>query len=186
MSVELDSLTGVPQVAASRLHNPDYRGFASDNYSGAHDEIIAAIQAANEGHVTAYGEDVYTGRLQKVMQGHFGRGATVYPVFNGTGANVLTLKALLPRWGAVICASTAHINTDENGAPERIGGMKLFPVPTLDGKLTPELIDAEAWGGGTSIGPSLWWFPLRRPPSLALATRRRKYSGSLSTPMPGV
>ena len=47
-----------------------------------------------------------------------------------------------------ICASTAHINMDENGAPERIGGIKLLQVPTGDGKLTPELIDQEAWGWG--------------------------------------
>ena len=89
-----------------------------------------------------------TARLQEVLQGHFGPEASSYPVFNGTGANVLALQALLPRWGAVICASTAHINTDENGAPERIGGIKLLPVPTPDGKLTPELIDSEAWGWG--------------------------------------
>ncbi len=37
---------------------------------------------------------------------------------------------------------------DENGAPERIGGIKLLQVPTVDGKLTPELIDREAWGWG--------------------------------------
>ncbi len=37
---------------------------------------------------------------------------------------------------------------DENGAPERIGGIKLLQVPTPDGKLTPELIDREAWGWG--------------------------------------
>jgi threonine aldolase len=37
---------------------------------------------------------------------------------------------------------------DENGAPERVGGMKLLQVHTPDGKLTPELIDREAWGWG--------------------------------------
>jgi threonine aldolase len=55
---------------------------------------------------------------------------------------------MLPRWGAVITASTAHINVDEGGAPERIGGMKLLTVPSEDGKLTPELVDREAWGWG--------------------------------------
>jgi threonine aldolase len=83
-----------------------------------------------------------------VIREHFGPGATAYPVFNGTGANVLAIQALLPRWGGVICAATAHINTDENGAPERVGGIKLLPVATPDGKLTPERIDAEAWGWG--------------------------------------
>ncbi|MFJ5697015.1 threonine aldolase family protein [Arthrobacter sp. NPDC093139] len=148
MSVSVDPRGGDPQVVPGRLHDPTYRGFASDNYAGAHPKIIEAVQAANEGHVTAYGEDVYSAALQGVIQSHFGATATAYPVFNGTGANVLALQALLPRWGAVICAATAHINTDENGAPERIGGIKLLPISTPDGKLTPELIDAEAWGWG--------------------------------------
>ncbi|GAA3707262.1 low specificity L-threonine aldolase [Zhihengliuella alba] len=124
------------------------RGFASDNYAGAHPEVLAAVAAANSGHATAYGEDGWTARLQDVVRGHFGEQATAFPVFNGTGANVLSLQALLPRWGAVVCATTAHINVDENGAPERVGGMKLLAVPTPDGKLTPELIDREAWGWG--------------------------------------
>ena len=55
---------------------------------------------------------------------------------------------MLPRWGAVVATSTAHIHTDENGAPERISGLKLLTVETPDGKLTPELIDREAWGWG--------------------------------------
>lgn len=133
---------------AARLHDPTVRGFASDNYSGVHPEVLAALAAANGGHQVSYGEDDYTARLQEVMQGHFGAGIECFPVFNGTGANVLSLQSLLPRWGAVVCASTAHINMDENGAPERIGGIKLLHVPTADGKLTPELIDREAWGFG--------------------------------------
>ena len=134
--------------ATARLHDPHVRGFASDNYSGVHPEILAALAAANEGHQVSYGEDDYTARLQDLMAEHFGPGIECFPVFNGTGANVLSLQSLLPRWGAVVCASTAHINMDENGAPERIGGIKLLHVPTPDGKLTPELIDREAWGWG--------------------------------------
>ncbi|WP_407357792.1 low specificity L-threonine aldolase [Microbacterium sp. LTA6] len=129
-------------------HDPAIRGFASDNYSGIHPEVLAAIAAANGGHQVAYGEDFYTARLQEVFQQHFGEGVEAFPVFNGTGANVTGLQSMLPRWGAVIAASTAHINVDEGGAPERIGGFKLLTVPADDGKLTPELIDREAWGWG--------------------------------------
>ncbi|HET7415928.1 MAG TPA: low specificity L-threonine aldolase [Arthrobacter sp.] len=131
-----------------QLHDHDLRGFASDNYSGVHPEILDALAAANGGHQSAYGADEYTARLQEVMASHFGAGVQAFPVFNGTGANVLSLQSLLPRWGAVICAETAHINTDENGAPERVAGIKLLQVPTSDGKLTPELIDQQAWGWG--------------------------------------
>ena len=130
------------------LHDPDSRGFASDNYAGVHTEVLDAIAAANGGHQTAYGADVYTDRLQSVFASHFGPGVQVFPVFNGTGANVIGLQSMLPRWGAVIAASTAHINVDENGAPERVGGMKLLTVDAPDGKLTPALIDQEAWGWG--------------------------------------
>ncbi|MET1043692.1 MAG: low specificity L-threonine aldolase [Microbacteriaceae bacterium] len=132
----------------TRLHDVNVRGFASDNYAGAHPEVLAAIADANGGHQIAYGEDVYTARLQDVFREHFGEQAEVFPVFNGTGANVTALTSLLPRWGAVIAAKTAHINTDEAGAPERVNGLKLLTVDTPDGKLTPELIDQEAWGWG--------------------------------------
>ena len=130
------------------LHDPLYRGFGSDNYAGAHPEVIAAVTEANGGHQIAYGEDVYTAKLQLVMKQHFGEPAETFPVFNGTGANVTALTSLLPRWGAVVATSTAHLHTDENGAPERISGLKLLTVATPDGKLTPDLIDEEAWGWG--------------------------------------
>ncbi|GFG50356.1 threonine aldolase [Mycolicibacterium agri] len=130
------------------LHDPTIRGFASDNYSGVHPEVLSAIAAANDGHQVSYGDDVYTARLQEVCARHFGAGVQVFPVFNGTGANVVGMLSMLPRWGAVVCAKTAHIHTDEGGAPEKVAGIKLLPVPTTDGKLTPELIAEEAWGWG--------------------------------------
>ncbi len=131
-----------------RLHDLNLRGFASDNYAGVHPEVLDAIAAANDGHQIAYGEDVYTARLHEVFAEHFGAQAQTFPVFNGTGANVVGLQSMLPRWGAVVCTQTAHIHTDEGGAPEKVGGIKLLPVETPDGKLTPELIDREAWGWG--------------------------------------
>lgn len=130
------------------MHNPASRGFASDNYSGIHPEVLAAMAAANGGHQSAYGGDAYTARLQEVMTHHFGEGVEAFPMFNGTGANVVGLQSMLPRWGAVVAATTAHINVDEGGAPEKVGGLKLLTVPTDNGKLTPELIDREAWGWG--------------------------------------
>ncbi len=134
--------------AVTTLHDTAVRGFASDNYSGVHPEVLAAIAAANDGHQIAYGEDAYTARLQEVFAHHFGEGVQAFPVFNGTGANVTGLQSMLPRWGAVIAASTAHINVDEGGAPERVAGIKILNVPTEDGKLTPDLVDREAWGWG--------------------------------------
>jgi threonine aldolase len=82
-----------------KLHDSNYRGFASDNYAGAHPEVIAAIAEANGGHQISYGEDDYTKQLQKLMRAQFGEQAETFPVFNGTGANVTALTSLMPRRG---------------------------------------------------------------------------------------
>ena len=126
-----------------------WRGFASDNYAGVHPEVMAAMMAVNEGHEVAYGEDTVTAQLDALMQKHFGPTALSFPVFNGTGANVVALQACTKRWEAVICAETAHINADEGGAPEKMGGLKLWNVPTPDGKLTPEIIDSQMFDIGS-------------------------------------
>lgn len=131
-----------------RLHDPARRGFASDNHAGVHPEVLHALATANEGHVGAYGADPYTEALQDVTRHHFGEQAVCYPVFNGTGANVVALTAMTDRWDAVICTATAHAHVDECGAPEKVAGLKLLPVPSDDGKLTPALIDREARGFG--------------------------------------
>lgn len=137
-----------PAPAVTRLHDRERHGFASDNHSGVHPRVLEAVAAANGGHQPAYGADVYTAALAETVRAHFGARAQVYPVFNGTGANVICLDLLAGRWDAVICARTAHINVDECGAPERMAGLKLLPVDTPDGKLTPALVDTQAWGYG--------------------------------------
>lgn len=135
------------------LHDPDARGFASDNYAGVHPEVLQAIVSANGGHQVSYGDDAYTARLQEVVREHFGGRAAAYPVFNGTGANLVSLQSMLRRWEAVVCAASAHINTDEGGAPEVMAGIKLLPVETPDGRLTPELVDTQAHGFGDEHHP---------------------------------
>ncbi|MHA7134291.1 threonine aldolase family protein [Oerskovia turbata] len=115
--------------------------FASDNYAPAHPAMLGALSAANVGHAGAYGADPWTERLQEVVRGHFGERAVAFPVFNGTGANVVSLASMLPRWGAVVTSEHAHIHQDENAAPERVGGIKLLTVPAPDGRLTPAAVD---------------------------------------------
>jgi threonine aldolase len=111
--------------------------FASDNYAGVHPSVMEAIQAANAGHEIAYGEDSVTEELSQLIASEFGEGAQCFPVFNGTGANVIALSSLCRRWESVICAESAHVACDEGGAPEKVAGLKLHTVPTPDGKLTP-------------------------------------------------
>lgn len=124
------------------------RDFASDNSAGVHPEVLAALASANVGHAMGYGADRWTHALERAAAKHFGRGARIFPVFNGTGANVLALKALVRSHDAVICAEGAHIDVDECGAPEAWTGCKLIPVPTADGKLTPKLVEAACHGVG--------------------------------------
>jgi threonine aldolase len=113
------------------------RTFASDNNSGAHPSALVAIAEANEGHVHAYGDDPWTERGVRAVRSHVGEGADVFFVFNGTGANVTALSSVLRNGDCVVCAATAHIATDECGAPERFTGCKVLTVPTADGKLRP-------------------------------------------------
>ncbi|MEA2106746.1 MAG: low specificity L-threonine aldolase [Bacteroidota bacterium] len=122
------------------------RGFASDNNSGVHPEIMKAINEANEGHTIAYGDDPYTQRAKEKFYEHFGTDIDIYFVFIGTAANVLGLNAATRSWNSVICAETAHINEDECGAPEKFNGFKLLTVETPDGKLTVDLIQKHMKG----------------------------------------
>jgi threonine aldolase len=114
--------------------------FGSDNQSGVHPEVLEAISAANEGYASGYGDDRWTDQAKDLFCETFGPDTEAFPMFNGTGANVLALQVLLPKYGAVICAAGAHIDIDETGAPERILGAKLIPMPTDDGKMRPEQI----------------------------------------------
>ncbi len=116
------------------------RGFASDNSATVHPEVLAAIARVNAGHAFAYGHDEYTESVQARLAEELGGAAEVLPTFNGSGANVLCLRAACRPWEGVICAESAHLNVDEGGAPEAIAGVKLLTVAGEEGKLTPELV----------------------------------------------
>jgi threonine aldolase len=117
------------------------RGFASDNAATIHPEVLAAIAEANAGHAFGYGHDAYTQAVEARFAEEFGARAQTFFVFNGSGANVLCLRAACRPWHAAIVADTAHLGVDEGGAPEAIAGVKLLTAPHRDGKLTPELIE---------------------------------------------
>jgi threonine aldolase len=124
------------------------KSFGSDNHSGMHPAVMRAIVEANAGDAVAYGADPWTARAVSELRRLADVDGEVYLVLNGSGANVLGLGLLLARHEAVICAESAHINTDECGAAERILGTKLLTVPAPDGKLTPELIASRLAGRG--------------------------------------
>jgi threonine aldolase len=117
------------------------RFFASDNSAGVHPKVMEALAACNEGHSIAYGDDPVTRRAEAAVKGVFGEQAEVFFVYNGTGANVLALETCAASYEAVLCTDVSHINVDECGSPEKIGGFKLPALPSTDGKLSPESLE---------------------------------------------
>lgn len=122
------------------------RGFASDNNAGIHSEILSEIASANSGHVTGYGSDVYTEKALNLFKEHLGPLTETFFVFTGTAANVLGLSSILRSWNSVITASTAHLEQDECGAPEKLTGCKVLTVDTPDGKIDVSLLDKHMHG----------------------------------------
>jgi len=117
------------------------RSFGSDNHSGIHPVILKAINQANVNHTCAYGDDTYSEVLQKKIEEVFGKNATIFPTFNGTGANICSLRACVQPFHAILCSDSAHIFVDECGAPEYLTGAALKPIPTKNGKVTVEMLE---------------------------------------------
>jgi threonine aldolase len=115
--------------------------FASDNYAGVHPDILNAIAKANQGHASSYGADEYTASAVSMFKKLFGESTEVFFAYNGTGANVLGLSALVHSFNSIICSDLAHINVDESTAPEKFMGCKLVSIPTKDGKIYPGEIE---------------------------------------------
>jgi len=115
--------------------------FASDNYAGVCPEAWSAMQQANFGHSTAYGDDPFTQKAADAFRQLFQAECEVFFVFNGTAANSLALASLCQSYHGVICCDSAHVETDECGAPEFFSnGSKLLVARSVEGKLTPDAI----------------------------------------------
>lgn len=114
------------------------RSFASDNNAGVHPLIMKALAQANHDHCIGYGDDEFTYGAQEKFKQLLEENTDVYFVFNGTGANVLAIKALCQSYQSVICSNMAHIEVDECGAPENYTGCKIITVPHTNGKINPD------------------------------------------------
>ena len=75
-----------------------HSAFTSDNYAGAHPRVLEALIEANRGHTPAYGADPWSERTRALMREQFGPQSQSFLVFNGTGANVLCIRAACTRW----------------------------------------------------------------------------------------
>jgi threonine aldolase len=118
------------------------RQFASDNYAGACPEAWAALEMANQGHAVSYGDDPWTARAADLIREVFEMACEVFFVFNGTAANALALASLGQSYHSILCHETAHVETDECGAPEFFSnGMKVLLTPGPNGKIDPAGIE---------------------------------------------
>ena len=124
------------------------REFASDNTAPAHPAVLEAMAAANHGPAHAYGADAWTAQALAWFRDQFGGDTEVFPVWNGTGANVVSLRALTRPYHAVICTQHSHIQVDECGAPELLTGCKLVDLPSSDARITPTQLRGAVRGLG--------------------------------------
>jgi len=115
--------------------------FASDNYAGICPEAWAAMESANRGSASGYGDDPWTTRAANAFRELFETDLELFFVFNGTAANSLALASLCQSYHGVICCDQSHVETDECGAPEFFSnGSKLLVARSADGKMTPASI----------------------------------------------
>jgi threonine aldolase len=140
----------VPEASTARGPQALREDFASDNHAGVHPAVVEAVAAASYGPAAAYGADRWTATAEAGLRDLFGAGAVPLLVFNGTGANVLGVSALLGPGDAVVCAAGAHVAADECGAVEAMLGRRLLLAEAPDGKLTPAAVE-EVLGRCTDV-----------------------------------
>lgn len=118
------------------------KSFASDNYAGVLPEVMQALEKANAEHAISYGNDVLTERVRKLFKTVFDADVEVFFVFNGTGANVLSISAATQSFNSVLCSETSHIYNDESTAPETITGCRFIALKANEhGKLDVKTIE---------------------------------------------
>ena len=138
--------------------------FRSDNSAGVAPEIMDAMVAANTGTAIAYGADELTARLERRVREVFEHDAArVFPVTSGTAANALSLSAMGPPWGAVLCHETAHILVNEGGATSLLSSgavMKGIGGPDfrMDVEHLRATLAATRWGDNHQSQPSVLSF----------------------------
>ena len=65
--------------------------------------IFKALEQANSGHAIGYGGDEITRKAIVKFREIFGQNTDVFFVYNGTGANVISIQALAHPFNSVIC-----------------------------------------------------------------------------------
>nr|WP_292054386.1 beta-eliminating lyase-related protein [Brevundimonas sp. UBA5866] len=100
---------------------------------------LNALIEANSGFAAGYGADQHTAAAADAVRALLGVDADVRFVFSGTAANSIALSMLAQPFEAVLAHHTAHVCTDETGAPGFFGhGVGLIGLPGYSGKIDVE------------------------------------------------
>ncbi|MGM9671823.1 MAG: threonine aldolase family protein [Oscillospiraceae bacterium] len=114
--------------------------FRNDYSEGAHPKVLQALVESNLVSTPGYGCDEYCACARELLRERFAcPNADVHFLVGGTQTNLTAAAAFLRPWEAVIAADTGHIAVHETGAIEATGH-KVYVVPGVDGKLTPDAI----------------------------------------------
>lgn len=127
--------------------------FRSDNVAPVAEAVVRGLAELDRQTSSPYGDDNETQGLPALMTKIFGQAAVGWPLPTGTSANAMTISALLPQGGTVVCHERAHAFCSEEGAtihanPE----IRFIGLPGRDGRLDPATCET-ALGGAR--GPKL-------------------------------
>ncbi|MFA9467019.1 MAG: low specificity L-threonine aldolase [Velocimicrobium sp.] len=113
----------------------------NDYSEGAHPRILEALVKTNMEQTVGYGLDEYSEEAKCLIKNLVGNtNVDVHFFVGGTQTNQTAIAAFLRPFQAAVSADTGHINVHETGAIEATGH-KVVTAKTLDGKLTPKLIE---------------------------------------------
>lgn len=116
--------------------------FESDYTQGAVPEIIERLVETNLEQTPGYGTDKYCLCAADKIRKEIGdETADVHFLVGGTQTNYTFICSALRPHQAVICAETGHIFVHESGSVEATGH-KVIALPSADGKITAEQIEA--------------------------------------------
>lgn len=87
-----------------------------------------------------YGEDPTVNRLEQLSAEKCGKEAGLF-VSSGTQGNQIAAMVHAGRSQEIICDYQSHMFNSETGGISALSGAQPYPIPTADGKLTPERIE---------------------------------------------
>ncbi|MGC1459316.1 MAG: beta-eliminating lyase-related protein [Steroidobacteraceae bacterium] len=120
---------------------PGTHAFYSDNTASVAPELVAALNAANQGPQKAYGDDPWTAQLDQAFSEFFGKPVRAFVVSTGTAANALSLATLSPPYGNVFAHCGSHVVEDECGAVEFFSaGARLTLVAGAHGRMDAQAL----------------------------------------------